>query len=145
MSVTVDANVLLYASDSTGSLHRRARDLVTELAAGPALLYLFWPVLMAYLRVSTHTAVFEAPLSPETAVENVRALLARPHIRTPGEGEDFWDTYQRVTTGVTARGNLVPDAHLVALMHQYGVRTIWTRDRDFRKFAGVEVRDPFDT
>ena len=41
------------------------------------------------------------------------------------------------------RGNLVPDAHLVALMRQHGVRTIWTHDRDFRKFNGIRVVDPF--
>jgi hypothetical protein len=25
-----------------------------------------------------------------------------------------------------------------------GVRLIWSRDRDFRKFRGIEVRDPFE-
>ncbi len=42
-----------------------------------------------------------------------------------------------------ARGNLVPDAHLVSLMLENGVRTIWTHDRDYRRFKGIEVRDPF--
>jgi predicted nucleic acid-binding protein len=39
----------------------------------------------------------------------------------------------------------VPDAHLVALMLENGVRTIMTRDRDYRKFRGITVRDPFAT
>ena len=29
-------------------------------------------------------------------------------------------------------------------MRQNDVRTIWTRDRDFRRFDGIEARDPFD-
>lgn len=37
----------------------------------------------------------------------------------------------------------MPDAHLVALMLGHDVRTIWTRDRDDRRFARIEVRDPF--
>jgi uncharacterized protein len=37
----------------------------------------------------------------------------------------------------------VPDAHLVALMLENGVRTIWTRDRDYRKFTSIRVRDPY--
>ena len=41
------------------------------------------------------------------------------------------------------RGNLVPDAHVVALMRQHGVSTIWSHDRDFVKFPGISVRDPF--
>lgn len=28
-------------------------------------------------------------------------------------------------------------------MHQHGISTIWTHDRDFRKFDGITVRDPF--
>jgi predicted nucleic acid-binding protein len=27
-------------------------------------------------------------------------------------------------------------------MRQHEVRVIYTRDRDFRRFAGIEVRDP---
>jgi uncharacterized protein len=48
-----------------------------------------------------------------------------------------------VSDDVGARGNLVPDAHLVSLMTQNGVRTIWTHHRDYRKFAEIGVRDPF--
>lgn len=35
------------------------------------------------------------------------------------------------------------DAHLVALMRQHGIGSIWSRDRDLRRFDDVEVRDPF--
>ncbi|HEV2088906.1 MAG TPA: PIN domain-containing protein, partial [Cryptosporangiaceae bacterium] len=63
--------------------------------------------------------------------------------RMAGEAEGFWDVYRLVSDPVLPRGSLVPDAHLVALMRQHGVATIWTHDRDFRKFDGVTVRDPF--
>jgi predicted nucleic acid-binding protein len=70
-------------------------------------------------------------------------LLARPHVRSPGEEDGFGRVYRSIGDHVVVRGNLVPDAHLVALMRQYGVDTIVSHDRDFRKFAGVRVRDPF--
>jgi len=41
------------------------------------------------------------------------------------------------------RGNLVSDAHLVALMRENGVDTLWSHDRDFRKFEGIRLRDPY--
>jgi predicted nucleic acid-binding protein len=44
---------------------------------------------------------------------------------------------------VSAAGNLVPAAHLVALMRAHGVSNIWTSDRDFRKFDGIRVKSPF--
>ena len=61
MSVTIDANVLLYASDAHSPRHRSARDLLERLAAGPGLVYVFWPVAMAYLRIATHPRIFENP------------------------------------------------------------------------------------
>jgi predicted nucleic acid-binding protein len=48
-----------------------------------------------------------------------------------------------LTAGDRPRGNDVPDAHIAALMRQHGVRLIYTRDRDFRRFDGIDARDPF--
>jgi toxin-antitoxin system PIN domain toxin len=140
---TVDANVLLYASDEASRFHRRAKDLLAELARGPELVYLFWPTAMAYLRIATHPAIFDAPLAPTDAIANITGLLERAHVQTAGEQPRFWTTFTAIAADSDARGNLVPNAHLVALMIENGVRTIWTRDRDYRRFPGIEVRDPF--
>ena len=109
----------------------------------PEIVYLFWPTVMAYLRIATHPAVFARPLSQADARANIEALLALPHVQTSGESDDFWRRYAEVADDVSPTGNLVPDAHLVALMLENGVRTIWTRDRDYRTFRGITVRDPF--
>jgi len=143
VSATVDVNVLVYASDDSSGFHAKALDLLDRLAHGTELVYLFWPVLTGYLRMSTHSAIFPRPLSVEAAMANVAQLLELPHVRTPGETEDFWRLYKETTSATVVRGNLVPDAHLVALMRENGVATVWTHDRDFRKFEGIRVRDPF--
>ncbi|MGH3814888.1 MAG: TA system VapC family ribonuclease toxin [Pseudonocardiaceae bacterium] len=143
MSVTVDANVLLYASDDQSPRHRIARDLLERLAAGPGLIYLFWPVAMAYLRIATHPSVFDHPLHPDVARANLGALLDRPHVRCPGEGTGFWRIYQDTVGTDVIRGNLVTNAHIAALMRLHGVGTIWTADRDFRRFADITARDPY--
>ncbi len=54
----------------------------------------------------------------------------------------FWPIF-RSMAGARPRGNDVPDVHLAALMRQHGVRLIYTRDRDFRRFDGIDARDPF--
>ncbi|MBX5474922.1 MAG: type II toxin-antitoxin system VapC family toxin [Thermoleophilia bacterium] len=144
MSFTFDANVLLYASDETSAHHARARAFLDRVASGDELVYLFWPTLMAYLRIATHPAIFERPLPPADAVGNVERLLSLPHVQTVGEHDRFWAAYRRVAAEADVRGNLVPDAHLVALMLENGVRTIWTHDRDYRRFPDIEARDPFD-
>ncbi|SHG14400.1 hypothetical protein SAMN05443575_1498 [Jatrophihabitans endophyticus] len=35
--------------------------------------------------------------------------------------------------------DLVPDAHLVALMRRHDVTVMWSHDRDLRRFAGSRV------
>jgi toxin-antitoxin system PIN domain toxin len=144
LSYAIDANILLYASDASSALHERALALLRRCAEGPELLYLPWPTVMAYLRIATHPTIFEMPLSPAEAMDNVEGLLRRPHVRTLGEDERFWEVYREITQGMVVRGNLVPDAHVVALLIQNGVTTIWTHDRDFRKFRGLRVHDPFE-
>ena len=144
MSYTLDANVLLYASDEASLMHRPALEFVDRMAAGPEIVYLFWPIVMAYLRIATHPAVFARPLPAGEAVGNIEQLLGRPHVRSPGEQDRFWLRYRAVADDAAPTGNLIPDTHLVALMLENDVRTIWTRDRDFRRFRGIEVRDPFE-
>ena len=98
---------------------------------------------MTYLRIATHPNVFDYPLDPAVARANLGDLLDRGHVRCPGEGSGFWQVYEDTVNDDVIRGNLVTDAHIAALMRQHGVATIWTADRDFRRFADVTARDPY--
>jgi uncharacterized protein len=142
LSATLDTNILVYASNERDPAHRGARSLLERLMAGPDLLYLFWPTLLGYVRLVTNPRILVRPLGPVTAIENVSGLVRLPHVRTPGEADGFWDLY-RATAGDRLRGNDVPDGHIATLMRQHGVRVIYTRDRGFRRFEGIQVLDPF--
>ena len=142
MSVTVDTNVLIYAANSSDAVHQEARDLLERLARGPDLLFLFWPAIMGFLRISTSPGIFANPYTPDAALATIVGLIERPHVRTPSEQPGFLDLYRSTAPG-GVRGALVPDAHLATLMRQHGVSTIYTRDRGFRRFEAIEVRDPF--
>lgn len=144
MSFAVDTNVLVYASDTGSRFHERAREFLERRAAGPELLCIGWPSLMGYLRIVTHARVFAEPLSPETAMANVESLLSLPTVRPLGAGDRFWECYREVTGAISARGNLVPDAHLVALLLEHGVPRLYSNDADFAKFPMISVRDPFE-
>ena len=98
---------------------------------------------MAYLRISTHPAVFRSPLSAEEATSNLAGLMSLPHVRMLSEQDGFWAVYREATKGLVVRGNLAPDAHLAALLRQHGVRRLYTNDADFRRFQFLEVLNPF--
>jgi uncharacterized protein len=42
-------------------------------------------------------------------------------------------------------GNFAHDADIVALIVEHRVAELWTADRDFARFSGIRVRNPFDT
>jgi len=144
MSYTLDANLLLYASDDSSAHHDRALAFLQSVAGGPEIAYIFWPTIMAYLRIATHSGIFSRPLPLDAAIANVDALIRQPHVQAVGESGRFWAAFRSLAADAAPSGNLVPDAHIVALMLEHGVRTIWSHDRDFRRFSGIEVRDPFD-
>jgi toxin-antitoxin system PIN domain toxin len=142
LSAAIDTNVLLYAANSRSESFQTAYALVERLARGPELLYLFWPVAMGFLRLSTNPAVTDRPLSPAEALASLSDLIERDHVRTPGEAPNFLAVF-RPAASAGMRGGDVTDAHIAALMRQHGVGTIYTRDRDFRRFDGIRVEDPF--
>lgn len=69
-------------------------------------------------------------------------LVQMPRCRVVVETEDFLASFREIVAEVPARGNLVPDAHLAAMMRVHDIRTIYTHDRDFRKFTFLRVIDP---
>ena len=144
MSVSIDANILVYADNLDDAVHDRARDLIDRLTAGPDLLYLFWPTIFAYLRIATNPRILRHPIAPSAAVRNIDGLLTLPHVVAPGERDGFWRTYLG-SGGGTVRGDAVPDTHLASLMRENGVRILYTRDSGFRRFDFIDVRDPFRT
>ena len=143
MSFACDVNVLLYASDTASPVHPRAMRFVEAAATGGDLFCLGWVTVMSYLRIATHPRIFSAPLPPAAALANVQALTGLPHVRLIGEEEGFLDVYRDITGSFPVRGNLVTDAHLAAILKQHGIRTLYTRDADFRRFTFLDVRDPF--
>ena len=142
MSYSLDANLLIYASDNSSPFHPAAKQFLEGCLNGFETLYIAWPTAMTYLRIVTHPSIFTEPLSPSEATKNIDILQQNPAVRFIEETEDFWTTYQDISGEQPIRGNLVPDAHLATLLKVNGVKTLYTHDRDFRRFDFLTVRDP---
>lgn len=145
MSFALDVNILLYASDTSSPHFERARSFIESCMVQEEVFTVGWSTVMGYLRIATHPAIFDRPLSPDEAMTNIEMLLDLPQVRFLSEEEGFWNAYRTTTAEVPTRGNLVPDAHLAALLRQHGVKTLYTHDRDFLKFSFLEVRDPLSS
>jgi uncharacterized protein len=142
LSFAIDVNILLYASDSGSSCHEKAAGFLRKCITQGQFFCLGWPTVMSYLRIATHPSIFKHPLTPEEAQANIELLLKLPHLRLLTEKEGFWETYKELTAENPIRGNLVPDAHLSAILRQHGVQKLFTHDRDFLRFSFLKVEDP---
>jgi hypothetical protein len=143
VSFAVDVNILVHAVHPRSARFEAARAFLEAKAVGPELFCLAWITALSYLRLVTHAGVLGVPLAPASALNGLRSLIGQPHVRMLSEREGFLDAYERVTAGQVVRGKLVPDAHLAAILFQHGVRTLYTADRDFRRFDFLDVRDPY--
>lgn len=143
MSATVDSHLLVHATDESSPLHAPALSLLAQLSDGPHTLSIFWPVVLGYVRLVTDPGLFGRPLAENQAIENIGILLDRPSVVAVGFEDGFWDAFPRAASEVYMRADRVAHGYLVALMREHGVPTIWSRDRKFRHFQGITVKDPF--
>jgi toxin-antitoxin system PIN domain toxin len=141
--VALDTTILVHAHRRGTAHHEPALALVASLSEGPAPYALFWPSLYEFLRVVTHHRVFDPPSTPLQAREAVRDFLAPPVVRVLSETPRHAALLDRVLQESRATGNLIHDAHLVALALEHGVHEILTLDGDFARFPQLASRDPF--
>ncbi|HEY5998765.1 MAG TPA: TA system VapC family ribonuclease toxin [bacterium] len=141
--VAVDTNVLVFAEIAGSPKHARAREVLTSLAEGVTPWALPWPCVYEFLRVVTHPRVFSPPVPLARALEDVGHILASPSLVLLRETERHPEIMRQVIAESGAAGNLLHDAHIAALCREHGVGEIITGDRDFSRFSGLSVTDPF--
>jgi uncharacterized protein len=139
--ILVDANILLYAEDSSNPFHNRARQWWDQQLSGSLPVCLCWPVIDAFIRIGTNPRIFEHPLLIAPAISRVQSWLDQPCTRLIQPTERHWVVYQEMLTAGQASGNLVPDAHLAALALEHGC-TLYSSDSDFTLFPRLKCKNP---
>ena len=139
--ILVDANLLLYAEDSLSEHHEAARIWWDEQLSGAEPVALCWPVLNAFVRISTNARLYQRPLLLKEAISRVQSWLDQPCVRVIHPGEQHWVIFQQMLRGGDAVGNLVSDAHLAALAVEHN-GVLYSTDADFSRFRGLKWRNP---
>lgn len=137
----VDANVLLYARSRRFPQHDAARDWVDAALNGPTRVGLPWQSLNAFLRVSTNPRLFEAPLTPDQACDQLVRWLAAPAAWVPGPTERHVEIFTDLLRRHRVTGPLVTDAALATLAIEHGLVVVST-DADFARFTEIRWENP---
>lgn len=137
----IDANLLLYAYDTTAVNHATARSWVERVFSSGTPVGLPWQTIGAFLRVTTNPRLPGERFTPEEASEIVDRWLQQPNVRLLSPGEHHWALFRQMMTEGQARGPLITDARLAALTIEYG-GVLHTTDRDFARFPGLRWTNP---
>ena len=139
--ILVDVNILIYAVNSDSPLHQRAKGWLESTLSGSDTVGLSWAVLLAFLRVTTRSGIFERPLSVDTAFDIVAAWLSQPSVVTIDPVAQHLRVVRDLLLPLGTGGNLTSDAHLAALAIAHGAE-LCSSDNDFARFPRLRWRNP---
>jgi len=140
--IVPDANLLLYAYNDASPFHEAASQWWKQCMSGSEPVGLTYPVIFAFVRISTSTRVFEQPMSLAQASSHVASWLNRRVTRVlqpdAGHAQQVFDL---LSAAASSGGNLVTDAQIAAVaISHHG--TVHTADRDFMRFKNLDCYYP---
>lgn len=139
----IDANLLLYAYNTSSDRHRLARQWIEQVFSSPEPVGLSWITILAFLRIATNPRAFQKPVSERDALKIVDEWLSIPQVRVFEPGPQFWTILSRLVLDGQARGPLMTDAYLAAIAIEHGL-VLCTNDKDFARFDGLRVFNPLN-
>jgi uncharacterized protein len=139
--ILLDANLPLYAYDSSSDHHQAARRWFEQALAGPEQVGFPWITVLAFLRIATNHRVFARPLTVTDAVAIVQEWLSLPFSCIVEPTEHHLGLLGSLAARGQARGPLLTDAHLATLAIEHGA-TLCSADRDFTRFPDLQLLNP---
>ena len=140
--IAVDTNILVYAHREDSSFHDAADTCIAQLAESGVPFALPWPCLHEFLAIVTHPRIYKPPTPLEDALEQVECWLEAPGLILLGEHSTYWAGLKSLLLKGQIAGPQVHDARIAALCLLYGVKTLWTADRDFSRFGALKTKNP---
>lgn len=140
--IAVDTNILIYAHRPDSPWHNQAAARVRQLAEGVEVWAIPWPCVHEFLAIVTHPKIFVPPTPLGEAIEQVNCWLESPSLQIIGELSDHWTVLSSMLLQAHIQGPRVHDARVAAIATAHRVSTLWTADRDFSRFGGLNVVNP---
>lgn len=137
----LDANLLIYAHDSSSPFHAKAKPWFEGLLIGDEPFAIAWTTVLAFLRITTHRKILKQPLAPDEAFGAIEELLAHPDCFIARPGERYWQLFQTHCLGIRERGSGIMDVELVALAIEMDAELL-SADTGFERFVGLRFRNP---
>lgn len=137
--IGLDTNILVDLMVGSSPYHakvvERVNNLEDELCTSPTN-------VGEVLRLTSHAKVFSKPSSISKAVLALEQMLDYYRIRILEEDAGWWKMLPEIGKEIPGlRGNEVFDARIALCLKANGVKRIYTRDADFKKYSFLKTLD----
>jgi toxin-antitoxin system PIN domain toxin len=136
-----DVNLLVYAYDSSSPHHAGAAAWWKQCMTGKEEVGLATVVVLGFLRLCTHSRVFQNPLTVSEAAGHVESWLARPQARVIEPSPLHLAEVLALLKITGTAGNLTTDAQIAAFTLQEKA-VVHSNDTDFLRFPGIRWHNP---
>ncbi len=144
MKAVIDTNVFVYATFTCFDQYATCRDFLKATRSSSDSWHISWGTVYEYLRVSTHPQLWAGTaLTLSTALLNVSKFLQCPNVSLLEETPVHLQFLQQLPSEEPEiKGSILHDAHIVTLMREHEIQTIYSIDTDFHRFKGIRVINP---
>jgi toxin-antitoxin system PIN domain toxin len=139
--IVPDANLLIYAYDDTAPQHAKARVWWEDTLSGSEPIGIPWIVVLAFVRLMTHSALSNNPMTTKEAEAAVKAWLSIDIVRLLFPSYATLDRWFAFLHDANTAGNLSTVAMIAALAVEHGGQ-VYSNDRDFGAFSNVPWLNP---
>lgn len=140
--IALDTNILVHAHQREADLHDEAVQVIRELAESPATWAICFHSLVEFYAVVTHSKLWRLPSSPRQALDQIAAWRESPSFRLLSDNDATLDLLGQLAQSAKISGGQIHDARIAACCLNFGVRELWTVDRDFSRFPKLATRNP---
>lgn len=134
-----DINILIYAHRPESPWHPVAKEVLVQMAESLSPFALSSCVCSGFMRIVTNRRIFQQPTALDEAMGFVNDLISLENCRMVEAGSRHWRIMQTLLIDSRATANLMSDAYLAATAIENGC-TLLTRDADFKRFKGLDLR-----
>jgi toxin-antitoxin system PIN domain toxin len=140
--IAVDTNILVYCHRNDSPFYAKAFDLIAGLAESRSAWAIPWPCVHEFYNIVTSPRVYKPPSALGRASEQITGWLASPSLVLLHEGPSHWNRLRGLIEAAKLVGGQVHDARIAAICLDHDVKELWSADRDFNRFPGLNVRNP---
>lgn len=137
----IDANVLIYSVSRQSPKFEIATSWLNKAMSESETIGFSWLVLIAFMRITTHSRLSPQPLSIQQAKHVVQEWLGQPCSTVLHPTHKHLNLIEELLEPLGVAGDLTNDAHIAALAIEHGA-TVYSFDNDFSRFPRVRWAMP---